>query len=104
MTGNELKQIILSKGISLTEMSRRLEISPQHLNQALSAADIKSGLIEKVSKAIDTPIASIYGEPTTASKTSNKDVAVLEERINGLEKLLEEKERTIILLIDQKNA
>lgn len=104
MTGNELKQIIVSQGISMTEMSRRLEMSPQHLNQALSAADIKTGLLEKVSKAVGTSIGSIYGEPAPVSKTGNSEIAVLEERIRGLEKLLEEKERTIKLLLGEKKV
>ena len=47
--------------------ARKLDMTPQHLNQALSAADIKSGLLERISEALGVSISRIYGENTKPS-------------------------------------
>ena len=44
MTGEKLKRIITENGYTLASAARLLGMSPQHLNQALSVADVKSGL------------------------------------------------------------
>lgn len=86
-------------------------MSPQHLNQALSAADVKSGLVERVSSALDIPVSHIYGEGSTIANiigngcnnntqvAGSSELAVLQEKVKLLEQLLEEKERTIQILM-----
>ncbi len=74
MTGEKLKRIIIEHGYSLSEAARRLSMTPQHLNQALSAADVKSGLLEKVSAALAIKISSMYGE-TAGESSAEQDAA-----------------------------
>ena len=62
MTGERLKEFIIGRGLSLAACARLLNMSPQHLNQALSAADVKSGLIEKLGVALGLSVSTIYGE------------------------------------------
>ena len=114
MTGAELKQKLTEAGCVLADLAKQLSISPQHLNQALSAADIKTGLLERIAQVLDVPVSSFYGEPADIVNGSaiatnhsiavrgshnnvNGNTAVLEERVKALEALLAEKERVIKL-------
>ena len=41
MTGDDLKKIITESGYTMASAARLLDMTPQHLNQALSVADVK---------------------------------------------------------------
>ena len=62
MTGDRLKEILQKLKVSQSEIARQLGMSHQSFNQMLSAADIKSGLLERISQVLDIPISSLYGE------------------------------------------
>ena len=70
MTGTILKNQLQKYGISLSEIARRLGMSQQSFNQALNAADIKSGLIEKISEALNVPMTYFYPSDKIAVSTS----------------------------------
>lgn len=92
-------------------------MSHQSFHQMLSAADIKSSLIERVAAALGVPVSSLFSDSTsiaTATGTGNVagnnnvvgsvtigNASVLQERVSMLEKLLEEKERTIKILMER---
>lgn len=65
MTGAELKERLSTTHISLSEIARRIGISPQSLNSMFNSEDVKSGVLEKLSKALDVPIAFFYGDAYT---------------------------------------
>ena len=60
MKGETLKKILSQSGLSLADIAKRLEMSPQHLNQTLSVADVKTGFIEKLSKELELPISYFF--------------------------------------------
>ena len=62
MTGERLKAFISENGYTMASAARLLEMTPQHLNQALNVADVKSGLLEKVCSVFGVSITAIYGE------------------------------------------
>lgn len=62
MTGELLKTRILDIEPVLAEVARKMNMSPQLLNQALGAADIKTGFIEQLSAAYNKPIGYFFGE------------------------------------------
>ena len=62
MTGNTLKKLILSEGVSVAEVARRLGTSQQNLTCALAKDDIKTGLLERVAGALNRPLSFFYGE------------------------------------------
>lgn len=108
MTGKELKAKLIGCGVSQSEIARRLEISQQSFNQSMLVNDVKSGLLERIAKAIDVPMSFFYpneghkavvnGDNSVAaiqSTVTQGDCAVLQERIAGLEEIIKEKERTI---------
>ncbi len=121
MTGERLKEILAKYKVSQSEIAKQLGMSHQSLNQMLSASDIKTGLVERIAKVLNVSISSLYGDDkeqnaiatgngiavagnnNVAGNVSMDDnTAVLQERVTMLEKLLEEKERTINILLEKK--
>lgn len=116
MTGNELRKKIQEKGVSALFISQKLGITPQSLNSTFKAIDVRSGTIEKIAEALGEDMSFFYpienrstvasGKGSVAVSGNNNvtgiasaDVAVLKERIAMLEKLIDEKERTIKILM-----
>ena len=112
MTGKELKTKLSACGVSQSEIARRLDMSQQSFNQSLIVNDVKSGLLERIAAAIGVDMSFFYpsegnnavasGDNSVAaiqSTVTQGDSKVLQERINGLQKLLQEKERTIQILM-----
>jgi transcriptional regulator with XRE-family HTH domain len=103
MTGEKLKRIITENGYTLASAARLLGMSSQHLNQALSVADVKSGLLEKVSETFGISITALYGETQGMAITgngsgvnvNNNDSAV----VNRFLSIIEEKDRQIAQLL-----
>ena len=126
MTGNRLKEILYEKKVSQSQVAKLLGVSQQSFNQMLAAADIKSSLLERIAEALGENMSlfypiepanvtisdhggvSIAGNNTIAGNnnavgnvTMGDNSAVLQERVTMMEKLLEEKERLIKVLIDK---
>lgn len=71
MTGAELKERLSTTHISLSEIARRIGVSPQSLNSIFNSEDVKSGVLEKLSKALDVPIVFFYGDTYTITGSNN---------------------------------
>lgn len=118
MNGEDLKKKIAGTGLSVSELARILGMSQQNLSKMLSSQDIKTGLVERISVALKVPITYFFDSSPTPSAVANGDYsaasvngnasveaigeAVLKERIKALEQLLDEKERTIQILINNQ--
>ncbi len=126
MTGRELKARIMEVGKSQKDIDDYLGVTAQSLSSVLSAKDVRSGTIEKIAQVLNVPISFLYGEKDkdqSAVATGNGnvagnnnvvgnvtigDAAILQERVKLLEQLLaerdriiEEKERTIKILMQR---
>ena len=115
MTGNRLKEILYEKKVSQSQIAKLLGVSQQSFNQMLAAADIKSSLLERIAEALGENMSLFYPvEPANVTISDHGGVsiagnnniagsnnAVLQERVAMLEKLLEEKERTIKILMER---
>lgn len=67
MTGTELKEKLLcTTGLSMAEIADKLGITPQHLNQQLRVADIKSGFLERIRQVFGLSIGDLYDEKESA--------------------------------------
>lgn len=102
MSGEELKQKLLGRGYVLADIAKQLGMSPQHLNQALNAADIKSGLIERICCTLKISIGSLYGALSTDSSVNIGDANISHSQvvngtdtINRLISLVESKDKQI---------
>ena len=117
MTGKELKDILYHEKISQSEIARKLGISQQSFSQMLSASDVKSSLLERIVSVLGFDMTFFYpcktgqqavvnGDSSIAVNTNTGNIAtgdnaVLQERVAMLERLLEEKERTIKILMEK---
>ena len=116
MKGEEVKLKLKKAGVSITEIASLLGMSRQSLSQALSVKDVKTGLIEDLSKALNVPLSYFYNDSSSqnAVANGNKSVAainsnisssaedVLKERVKALESLVAEKERLINDLMENR--
>lgn len=115
MRGQELKARIMEVGKSQKDIADYLGVTAQSLSSVLSAKDVRSGTIEKIAQVLNVPISFLYGEKdkdqnaiatgngiaVAGNVTMGDNTAVLQERVTMLEKLLEEKERTIKILMER---
>ena len=120
MTGKELKTKLSACGVSQSEIARPLDMSQQSFNQSLIVNDVKSGLLERIASAIGVDMSFLYPMDSSSAVAAGKgsvavtgnnnvagnvtmgdNTAVLQERVTMLEKLLEEKERTIKILMEK---
>jgi phage repressor protein C with HTH and peptisase S24 domain len=56
MRGEEVKKILEEDGHQLAEVAEKLNISPQNFYNWLGVQDIKTGILEKIARAIDKNI------------------------------------------------
>ena len=110
MNGEIIKKILAERGFSQRKVAEMIGESQQNLNSALQKDDIKTGLLERISQATDIPLAVFYGDVmithqegdgSTAVTGTKNNISSDAERIRLLEKLLEEKERTIQILMSK---
>ena len=112
MTGEDLRPYLSHIDVSFAEVARKLGISDQSLNNIFRTKDIKTGLIERLSKAYNLPVSYFYGgdvenerinvkaEGTSAASvhgnaTVKIDNALASERIHYLEAIILEKDERI---------
>lgn len=117
MSGQELKEKILVTNVPFNEIAERLGITAQSLNSCFKGKDVRSNTIERIAEALGVKMSFFYPmEGSNAVATGNGnvagnnnvvgsvtigDAAILQERVTMLEKLLEEKERLIKVLMEK---
>lgn len=60
MNGEEVKKILGARGITQRELASRLKMSPQNLGGQLGKEDIRTGLLEEVSKVTGIPMTDFF--------------------------------------------
>lgn len=118
MTGNELKKKLFGINKSQKDIADLLGVTPQSLSSVLSAKDVRSGTIEKIAHVLNMPVSFFYGENLAALRqgdfsaalvhgdaniSASEDIGVLHERIKALQELVNEKERTIKILMGKNS-
>lgn len=71
MTGLQLKEKLLATKISLAEIARMAGMKPQDLNALFNVQDTKTGTLEKLSNALNVPIAYFYGDSYNVQGNGN---------------------------------
>lgn len=111
MNGQSLKQKLQTKNISFADLAEKLGITAQSLNSCFKVQDVGSNRIEQIAQVLELPMSFFYpseGNKAVASgdnsvaaiqSTVTHDDGVLAAKVSLLEKLLEEKERTIQILM-----
>ena len=116
MTGKDLKELIEELDIPQRKLAEKMGVTPQTISAILTAKDVRTSTIERIASVTDMPISYFFRETHEGQKavasgngsvavTGNNNVAVnapvLLERVKMLEKLLEEKERLIKVLMEK---
>ena len=116
MNGRELKERVELLGVSQRKLAEMMGVTPQTINAILTAKDVRTSTIERIAIVTGKPISFFFGhgheaqnaiaseansEAAIQSTVSQGDSAVLQERVKLLEKLLDEKERTIKILMEK---
>lgn len=119
MTGQELKEKVLMANVPFNEIAERLGITAQSLNSCFKGKDVRSNTIERIAEALGVKMSFFYpmdsssavasgngsvavtGNNNVAGNVTMGDTAILTERIAMLEKLLDEKERLIKVLMEK---
>lgn len=73
MEGEMLKARIQKIESNMAEVARKLNVSPQSLNQSLSAKDMKCGFVETLAVALNRPISYFFGEEVRIDDHSRHD-------------------------------
>lgn len=118
MNINRLNQMFENSKLSKVEFAKRCGITRATLDNALQGGDIRVSILEKIASVLDIPVGTLFDDSPSLSLMGDNnqvnahgahdninggtvDVAVLEERIKAMQQLLQEKERTIKILMEK---
>lgn len=106
MDGKIVKSVIAANGKTISGVARILGMSQQNLSNSLSSADVKSGLIERISAALGMSVSEFYQRAhpqggAAPSLSSNGDHS---PNVNGDGNTIEAGNATIEKMIDTINA
>ena len=62
MTGNHVKNLILSEGYSINKIAELIGVAQPNLLSLLKHEDVRTGLVEKIAMAMEKPLSFFYGE------------------------------------------
>lgn len=69
MKGVELKIFLAGKGITVTSIAKMIGESQSNMSSLLNVADVKTGLLERISAATGIPMSEFFGEKSSISAT-----------------------------------
>lgn len=62
MKGEEVRDILIQNGYKLSDIAQKMEVTPQSLHKYLLSDDIKTGVLDRIAKAIDKDITFFFIE------------------------------------------
>lgn len=69
MKGDRIKSVLREHKVKITELAQSLGESQSNTSALLSGADIKTGLLERISAATGIPMSEFFGEKASISAT-----------------------------------
>lgn len=109
MSGEELRPFLNHLDVSYASVARKLGLSGQGLNNLLRTQDIKTGVLEKLSKAYDIPVSFFYEGETEKAGIRVQAIGSSAASVNGNatvkvdSELAKEKIRYLEAIIIEKN-
>ena len=73
MSGEEVKRILAAHGITQRELAASLGTSPQNIGSQLSKEDVRTGLLEDISRVTGIPLQDFLIGPKGAVKFTKQD-------------------------------
>ena len=109
--GNEIKKSIESNHLVKQDVAERLGVSPTYLARMFNQNDMKCSMLDRVSKVIGLSVSHIFeqeGQVSVQNVSANSVIGNAKAELNvtpgevaTLRELLDEKERTIRILLAQ---
>jgi len=106
MDGKTLKERLtrLTK-LQMKIIAEKMDMSPQLLNQALNATDVKSGFVEHLCEVLNLSLSDLYDESTnnvsnvhnsnlTGVNVTGKDIHINPDAYNTLLKIVENNQKS----------
>ena len=85
MKGDDIRRILTGNGFILKDVAEKMGVTPQNLQSLLNSADIKTGVLEQISKAINKNIYFFFEESKEKIKGFNENecphCAILREQL-----------------------
>lgn len=106
MEGKLAKNVIASTGHTISHVAKLLGMSQQNLSNSLSSADVKSGLIERISAALGISVPEFYHRALSqgSASPSMSSTGDHSPNVNGDGNTIEAGNATIEKMIDTINA
>lgn len=102
MTGDRVRQKIKEKGYTFHSIAQAIGESDANLRCMLIVKDVKSGTLERIAQAMGENVSYFYEEHPVFSIEEYAEIHALKKEVVLLRQLLNEKERTIELLLSKK--
>ena len=102
MTGERVRQKIKEKGFTFHNIAQTIGESDANLRCMLLPKDVKSGTLERIAAAMGENVSYFYEEQPVFSIEEYAEIHSLKKEVAILRQLLNEKERTIEILLSQK--
>ena len=102
MTGDKVRQKIKEKGYTFHSIAQAIGESDANLRCMLLVKDVKSGTLERIAQAMGENVSYFYEEHPVFSIEEYAEIYSLKKEVLMLRQLLNEKERTIELLLSKK--
>lgn len=102
MTGDRVRQKIKEKGFTFHSIAQAIGESDANLRCMLLVKDVKSGTLERIAKAMGENVSYFYEEHPVFSIEEYAAIYSLKKENALLKQLLNDKERTIELLMAGK--
>lgn len=109
--GNEIKKAIESNHLVKQDVAEQLGVSPTYLARMFNQNDMKCSMLDRVSKVIGLSVSHIFeqeGQVSVQNVSANSVIGNAKAELNvtpgevaTLRELLDEKERTIRILLAQ---
>lgn len=96
MRGIEVKKKIIESGVSFKEVSEKMNVSPQALQNILKASDIKVGVLSRIAKAVNKNIYFFLKEyEKTDVKTNNDSTSFGDQSITDFLSIISKQQECI---------
>jgi transcriptional regulator with XRE-family HTH domain len=103
MSGDYVKKVLAGKGFSQQQVAELLGKSRANFNGMLGKDDIRTGLLEEISKATGIPISTFYQETqgVTMNYSQNTDSPIVPESVISLLQKKDEQIDRLLAIIEK---
>lgn len=105
MSGEEVRELLISSGFILKDIAETIGISPQALDSRLRAKNVSVSTLNEISLAIDKPnfFKNIPSNETPEIGNFNSLFEIMKKQADSLERKDQQIDRLITLLENQLN-